>query len=101
MPFGGTVLALLSLAGTKGGPNVRVIVTTHSRSPHDPGLLALHGIALDEVKRLCVKAKNHFRAASTPLLADIIDVDAPGPAALDIKGFRFRHAPRTLYRLSD
>ncbi len=101
MPFGGTVLALLSLAGTKGGPNVRVIVTTHSRSPHDPGLLALHGIALDEVKRLCVKAKNHFRAAFTPLLADIIDVDAPGPAALDIKGFRFRHAPRTLYPLSD
>ncbi len=96
--FGPT--ALLSLAGTPGGDNVRVIVTSLSRSPHDPGLLALHGIALDEVKLLCVKAKNHFRAAFTPLLADIIDVDAPGPAALDIAAFPFRHAPRALYPLS-
>lgn len=97
--FGPT--ALLSLAGTPGGANVRVIVTSHSRSPHDPGLLALHGIALDEVKLLCVKAKNHFRAAFAPLLADIVDVDAPGPAALDIAAFRFRHAPRHLYPLAE
>ena len=96
--FGPT--ALVSLAGTPGGRNVRVIVTTYSRSPHDPGLLALHGIALDEVKLLCVKAKNHFRAAFAPLLADIIDVDAPGPAALEIRGFRFRHAPQSLYPLA-
>jgi microcystin degradation protein MlrC len=125
VPFGGTVLALtegkfrntgpmmrgvtsnfgptalLSLAGTPGGGNVKLIVTTYSRSPHDPGLLALHGISLDEVKLLCVKAKNHFRAAFKPLLADIIDVDAPGPAALEISGFRFRHAPPTLYPLSE
>lgn len=96
--FGPT--AMISLAGTPGGRHVRVIITSHSRSPHDPGLLALHGVSLDEVKLLCVKAKNHFRAAFTPLLADIIDVDAPGPAALEIKGFRFRHAPRSLYPLS-
>lgn len=96
--FGPT--AMLSLAGTPGGRNVRVIVTTYSRSPHDPGLLALHGVSLDEVKLLCVKAKNHFRAAFTPLLTDIIDVDAPGPAALEIRGFTFRHAPRSLYPLT-
>jgi microcystin degradation protein MlrC len=124
VPFGGTVLALtegkfrntgpmmrgvmsnfgptalLSLAGTKGGRNVKLILTTYSRSPHDPGLLELHGISLDDVSLLCVKAKNHFRAAFKPLLADIIDVDAPGPAALEIRGFRFRHAPRTLYPLA-
>jgi microcystin degradation protein MlrC len=97
--FGPT--AMISLAGTPGGRNVRVIVTTYSRSPHDPGLLALHGVALDEVSLLCVKAKNHFRAAFTPLLTDIIDVDAPGPAALEIGGFAFRHAPRSLYPLSE
>lgn len=97
--FGPT--ALLSLAGTPGGRNVRVIVTTYSRSPHDPGLLALHGIALEDVSLLCVKAKNHFRAAFKPLLTDIIDIDAPGPAALEIKAFTFRHAPRSLYPLAD
>lgn len=125
VPFGGTVLALtegkyrntgpmmrgvmsnfgptalVSLAGTPGGRNVKLIVTTYSRSPHDPGLLALHGISLDEVRLICVKAKNHFRAAFKPLLADIIDVDAPGPAALEIGGFRFRHAPASLYPLSE
>jgi len=87
--FGPT--ALLSLAGTSGGRTVKLI---------------------------CVKAKNHFRAPFKALLADIIvagqarggDVDclaagtplgAPGPAALEIRGFRFRHAPASLYPLSE
>jgi microcystin degradation protein MlrC len=42
-----------------------------------------------------VKAKNHFRAAFLPLCAAIIDVDAPGPAALDLRLLPFRHARRT------
>jgi microcystin degradation protein MlrC len=96
--FGPT--ALLSLEATPGGRNIRVIVTTLARSPHDPGLLALHGIALEDIALLCVKAKNHFRAAFLPLLTDIIDVDAPGPAALDIGAFQFQHAPKTLYPLN-
>ena len=96
--FGPT--ALLSLEGTPGGRNVQVIVTSLSRSPHDPGLLALHGIDIAEIALICAKAKNHFRAAYLPLLTAIIDTDAPGPAALDIASFPFRHAPRTLYPLT-
>ena len=95
--FGPT--ALLSLAGTPGGENVRLIVSTLCTSPNDPGLLDIHGISLDAVAVLCVKAKNHFRAAFKPLLADIIDIDAPGPAALDIATFPFHYTPRTLYPL--
>jgi microcystin degradation protein MlrC len=95
--FGPT--ALLSLEGTPGGGNVRVIVTTHSRSPHDPGLLGLHGIAVADVALICAKAKNHFRAAFLPLVSAIVDTDAPGPAALDIASFPFRHAPRALHPL--
>lgn len=78
---------------------IRVIVTSRCRSPNDPGLLKLHGIDLAEVAILCVKAKNHFRAGHLPLLAGIIDTDAPGPAALDIASFAFRHAPPHLYPL--
>jgi microcystin degradation protein MlrC len=96
--FGPT--ALLSLEATKGGANVRVIVTSHSISPHDPGLLALHGIAVADVALICAKAKNHFRAAWLPLLTGIIDTDAPGPAALDIASFPFRYAPKKLHPLS-
>ncbi len=95
--FGPT--ALLSLDTTPGGRNLRVIVTSLSRSPHDPGLLALHGIDVADIALLCAKAKNHFRAAFLPLVSTIIDTDAPGPAAIDIASFPFRHAPRALYPL--
>lgn len=73
-------------------PNVQVIVTEQVAPANDPGFFALHGIDLDQVRLLCVKAKNHFRAAFLPLCAAIIDVDAPGPAALDLRLLPFRHA---------
>ncbi|MDJ0388686.1 M81 family metallopeptidase [Roseomonas sp. E05] len=79
---------------------VRVIVTSRCISPSDPGFFDLHEVDVTQPGLLCVKAKNHFRAAFAPLLPRMIDVDAPGPAALDITTFRFRHAPPTLYPLS-
>ncbi len=88
--------ALLSFADQ----DLRVIVTSRCRSPNDPGLLRLHGIDLGAVGILCAKGKNHFRPGFLPLLAGIVDTDAPGPAALDIASFRFRHAPPTLHPLS-
>ena len=42
---------------------------------------------------LCVKAKNHFRAAFAETFAAILDVDTPGPAALDLARLRVRHVP--------
>jgi len=81
--------ALLSL---RDRPNVLVIVTERVAPANDPGFFALHGIDLDQVRLLCVKAKNHFRAAFLPLCAAIIDVDASGPAALNLRLLPFRHA---------
>ena len=80
---------------------VSIIVTTACGGANDPGFFALHGIEVDKVALLCVKAKNHFRAAFAPLCARLIDIDAPGPAALDIAGFRFTRAPATLHPLRD
>jgi microcystin degradation protein MlrC len=88
--------ALLAFAGQ----DLRVIVTSRSRSPNDPGLLALHGIDIARIGILCAKAKNHFRPGFLPLLTGIIDTDCPGPAALDIAGFRFRHAPQGIHPLA-
>ena len=51
---------------------------------NDPGFFTLHGIDPARVRLMCVKAKNHFRAAFLPLCAAIIDVDCPGPAAADL-----------------
>ena len=91
--FGTSVL--LALAGTSG----RVIVTSSCANLIDTGLFDLFGIDVRAPMLLCVKAKNHFRAAFAPLMAEIVDCDAPGPAALRIEGFAFRHAPAHLYPL--
>jgi microcystin degradation protein MlrC len=63
---------------------VHVIVTSAVGAANDPGFFTLHGIDLAAVRLLCVKAKNHFRAAFLPLTQAIIDVDCPGPAAADL-----------------
>lgn len=117
VPFAGTVLRLTDGDYVNTGPmmrglpmslgrtaligigQVQVVVTTACGSAHDPAFLALHGIDMAEVALLCVKAKNHFRAAFTALCPVMIDIDAPGPAALDIARFPFRLAPPTLYPL--
>jgi microcystin degradation protein MlrC len=86
--------ALLEVKG------IQVIVTERCQTPNDPGYFGLHGIDLTKVGLLCVKAKNHFRAGFTPLTRAIIDVDCPGPAASNLRHYRFRHAPKTIYPLN-
>ena len=72
---------------------VRVIVTSRIGAANDPAFFAAHGIELSAVRLLCVKAKNHFRAAFETLCTEIIDVDCPGPASADLRSLPFRHAP--------
>lgn len=79
---------------------IQVIVTESCQTPNDPAYFVLHGIDLAATRLLCVKAKNHFRAAFQPVCRRIIDVSAPGPAAVDLRQLPFRHAPRHLHPLS-
>jgi microcystin degradation protein MlrC len=76
---------------------IRVIVTETCQSPNDPGYFALHGIDLAATRLLCVKAKNHFRAAFGRLCSAIVDVDAPGPASPDLSRYQFHHLPPDLH----
>ncbi|WP_439815975.1 M81 family metallopeptidase [Zavarzinia sp. CC-PAN008] len=117
-PFGGPVLAIAGqvVALTDGhyvntgpmecglavaaGPSaviavggVQVIVTMDVVVANDPAFFALHGIPLGSPGLLCVKAKNHFRAACAPLLSAILEADTPGPAAADLGRLPFRHVP--------
>ncbi|HVI89446.1 MAG TPA: MlrC C-terminal domain-containing protein, partial [Dongiaceae bacterium] len=85
--------AMLNVAG------IKVIITESCQTPNDPGYFALHGIDLAEIGLLCVKAKNHFRAAFTPITSTIIEIDAPGPASPNIRHYKYRHAPKGLYPL--
>jgi microcystin degradation protein MlrC len=60
--------------------------------------LRLHGIDIGQLHILCVKAKNHFRAAFGPLCRTFIEVDTPGPAGVDLGALPYRHAPLDLVR---
>ena len=76
---------------------IQVIVTESCQTPNDPAYFRLHGIDPEKLDLLCVKAKNHFRAAFTRMARCLIDVDAPGPAAASLAHHKFRHAPQGLY----
>ncbi len=74
------------------GP-VRVVLCGRKEAAVDPAFFALHGIALDGVRLLANKAKNHFRAAFAARCSAIIEADCPGPASLDLGALPFRHVP--------
>lgn len=76
-----------------GVADLRVIVTAACVSPNDPAYFHLHGIEPTETALLCVKAKNHFRAAFGNLCARIVEVDTPGPATADVGSLPFVRVP--------
>lgn len=85
--------ALLSLVEQ---PNIRVIITDKVAPANDPAFFALHSIDLAKTRLLCVKAKNHFRAAFRSRCVAIVDIDAPGPACMDLRLLPFRRLPKGL-----
>lgn len=80
-----------ALLRIEGLADACVIVTQWVVAGDDPAFYALHGIDLDTLRLLCVKAKNHFRAAFSERCAAIIDCDAPGPACQDLSRLPFKH----------
>ncbi len=83
--------ALLEVGG------IRVIVTETCQAPNDPGYFRLHGIEPETLPLLCVKAKNHFRAAFSGMARCLVDVDAPGPASAGLFHYKFKHAPQNIW----
>ena len=74
--------------------NLRIICTDRKEAAVDPAFFTLHGIDLGATRLLANKAKNHFRAAFKDRCAAIVECDAPGPAALDLRALPWRHVPR-------
>lgn len=72
---------------------VKIIITSSCQAGIDPAYFRLHGIDLESTRLIAAKAKNHFRAAFVERAAVIVDVDTPGPAALDLSVLPFRHLP--------
>jgi microcystin degradation protein MlrC len=76
---------------------IRVIVTETCQAPNDPAYFRLHGIEPETLPLLCVKAKNHFRAAFSGMARCLVDVDAPGPASAGLFHYKFKHAPQNIW----
>jgi microcystin degradation protein MlrC len=72
---------------------VKVIVTSTRQPVNDIGYFRLHDVDLSCIRLLCVKAKNHFRASLAPFCANIVEVDTPGPAQVDLRRFPYQHVP--------
>jgi microcystin degradation protein MlrC len=77
--------------------NVRIIVTETCQAPNDPAYFRLHGIDPATIPLLCVKAKNHFRAAFADMARCLVDVDCPGPASAGLFHYKFHHAPQHIW----
>ena len=73
---------------------IKVVVTSKRLPVNDLGYFELLGVDVRTAKYLCVKAKNHFRAAFAPLCAAVVEVDTPGPAGIDLAGMPYRHADK-------
>jgi microcystin degradation protein MlrC len=69
----------------------QIIVTERCVPANDPAFFALHEIDLARSRLLCVKAKNHFRAAFAQRCVQIVDCDAPGPASARLERLPFRN----------
>lgn len=74
---------------------IDVIVTERRQPVNDVAYFAMHGIDVRRVRLLCVKAKNHFRAAFAPICAAVLEVDTPGPAGIDLSKLPYKYAAKS------
>jgi microcystin degradation protein MlrC len=74
---------------------IQVIVTSRREPVNDTAYFDLHGIDVAGLRLLGVKAKNHFRGSFAPLCRGFVEVDTPGPAAIDLRALPYRYADKS------
>lgn len=82
------------------GLPISVMITGICHDATDANFYRQAAIDLSRLQVLAVKAKNQFRASFGSTFREMIDIDAPGPAAYDFSAFPFKKAPKTLYPLN-
>jgi microcystin degradation protein MlrC len=77
---------------------IEIIITGRTHNPVGPEVFRRHGIEPSRKKILVVKTfKMHMEPNYRPFAKDIIEVDAPGQASVDIGGFRWTRIPRPMF----
>ncbi len=80
---------------------ISVIVTENRHQPLDAEIWRHVGKPPERFDLLVVKSTNHFRASYEPLASEVVVVDSPGLAAVDIGWFDHERMPRPQYPLDD
>jgi microcystin degradation protein MlrC len=88
--------AVVELDGQSGG-KVQVIVTSLRYQPTDLEVLRSQGIEPTEQQILAVKSSVHFRAAFTPIAAEIVEVNTPGLTNPDLTRLEYKKLKRPIY----
>ena len=83
--------------GGRGG--IEVITTSFRNAPNDAN--ALRSVGIEPTKRqiVVIKSSVHYRADFTPLVREIVEVDAPGLASPTWSRFNFQRLRRPIYPL--
>ncbi len=85
--------AVLKIGGNE------VIVTSKRLQPLDLQLYKSLGIDPAAKRFIVVKSSVHFRAAHTPIAAEIIELDTPGLTSPRLTGFGFKNIRRPIFPL--
>ncbi|HET9016136.1 MAG TPA: M81 family metallopeptidase [Thermomicrobiaceae bacterium] len=88
--------AVLEIGGRDG---IEVICTTFRRAPNDANALRSVGIEPTRRRVLALKSSVHYRADFTPLVREIVEVDAPGLSSSNWSRFAFQRLRRPIYPL--
>jgi len=97
MGHGGTTR--LGRTATLAIDGVTVIVCERSVQTADPGVFAVAGVDLADVRVVVVKSGVHFRAAFAGLAQTMIEVEAGGLSSSDLRSFPYRQLSRPILPL--
>jgi microcystin degradation protein MlrC len=83
--------------GGRGG--IEVICTQFRRAANDANSLRSAGVEPTRRQIVVIKSSVHYRADFTPLVKEIVEVDAPGLASPNWRHFDFQRLRRPIYPL--
>jgi microcystin degradation protein MlrC len=73
---------------------IEIVLITVRAQALDTDVFTQLGCQLEEKALIVVKSAQHFQASFSKVARHVIYADAPGSAALDLKGLQFEHIHR-------
>jgi microcystin degradation protein MlrC len=100
-PMGAGRARSLGLSARLQVGGLDIIVSSLKGQLLDEQFFLLHGIDVNTYKIVALKSSQHFRAGFEPLAAQIISVDSPGIATMDLASFDYQRLERPIFPLDD